>query len=70
MLLLTYKSFYNMAPPYLCELINYNKKSHVDTGFGTDHHQLNMPPIGKDCSNTFLERSITYAAPCEWNKLS
>ena len=22
MLMLTYKSYYNMAPPYLCELIN------------------------------------------------
>ena len=26
--------------------------------------------ISKDCSNTFLERSFIYAAPCEWNKLS
>ena len=32
--------------------------------------QLIMPPISKDCSNTFLERSFIYAAPCEWNKLS
>ena len=23
-----------------------------------------------DKSNTFLERSFIYAAPCEWNKLS
>ena len=29
-----------------------------------------MPPISKDCSNTFLERSFMYAALCEWNKLS
>ena len=29
-----------------------------------------MPPISKDCSNTFLERSFIFAAPCEWNKLS
>ena len=29
-----------------------------------------MPPICKDCSNTFLEGSFIYAAPCEWNKLS
>ena len=29
-----------------------------------------MPPISKDCSNTFLDRSFIYAAPCEWNKLS
>ena len=58
-----------MAPPYLCELIT-KKESHVNTRLGTDHHQLILPPISKDCSNTFLERSFIYAAPCEWNKLS
>ena len=58
-----------MAPPYLCELIN-KKESRVNTRLGTDHHQHIMRPISKDCSNTFLERSFTYAAPCEWNKLS
>ena len=31
---------------------------------------FHMPPISKDCSNTFLERSFIYAAPCKWNKLS
>ena len=67
--MLTYKSYYNMAPPYLCELIN-KKESHVNTRLGTDHHQLIMPPISKDCSNPFLERSFIYAAPREWNKLS
>ena len=67
--MLTYKSYYNMAPPYLCELIN-KKESHVNTRLGTDHHQLIMPPISKDCYNTFLERSFIYASPCEWNKLS
>ena len=51
------------------ELIN-KKESHVNTRLGTDHHQLIMPLISKDCSNTFLERSFIYAAPCEWNKLS
>ena len=30
MLMLTYKSYYNMAPPYLCELIN-KKESHENT---------------------------------------
>ena len=58
-----------MTPPYLCEL-NNKKESQVNTRLGTDHHQLIMPPISKDCSNTFLERSFIYAAPCEWNKLS
>ena len=68
--MLTYKSYYNMAPPYLSELINKQKESHVNTRLGTDHRQLIMPPISKECSNTFLERSFVYAALCEWNKLS
>ena len=34
-----HKSYYNMAPPYLCESIN-KKVSHVNTRLGTDHHQL------------------------------
>ena len=29
-------------------------------------HQL----LIKNCSNIFPERSFTYAAPCEWNKLT
>ena len=67
-LMLTYKSYYNMAPPYLCELINKKRKS-CEYSFGTDHHQLIIPPISKDCSNTFLEH-LFIAALCEWNKLS
>ena len=58
-----------MAPPYLCELMN-KKEGYVNTRLGADHHQLIMPLISKDCSNTFLERSFIYVAPCEWNKLS
>ena len=69
MLMLPYKSYYNIAPFYLCELINI-KESHVNTRLGTDHHQLIIPPISKVCSYTFLECSFIYAAPCEWNKLS
>ena len=68
-LMLTYKSYYNIAPTFLCELISMRGSS-VNTRLGADHHQLSMPPISKDCSNTFLERSFIYAAPCEWNKLS
>ena len=67
-LILTYKSYYNIAPTYLNELIS-RKKSSVNTRLGSDQHQLIIPPISKDCSNTFLERSFIYAAPCEWNKL-
>ena len=51
--MLTYKSYYDIAPSYLCELIN-NKKSHVNTLLGTDRRQLIMPPISKDCFILFL----------------
>ena len=54
---------------YLCELIS-RRESSVNMRLGADHHQLIMPPISKDCLNTFLERSFIYAAPCEWNKVS
>ena len=54
-LMLTYKSYYNIALTYLCELIS-RRESSVNTRLGADHHKLIMPPISKDCSNTFLER--------------
>ena len=53
MLMLTNKSYYNIEPSNLCELIN-KKESQVNTRLGTVHHQLFMPPISKDSSNTFL----------------
>ena len=59
---------YYHTSSYLCALIY--KKSHVNTRLGTDHHQLIMSLMSKECSNTFLERSFVYAAPYEWNKLS
>ena len=59
----------SVSSAYLCELIS-RRESSVNTRLGADHHQLSMPPISKDCSNTFLERSYIYAAPCEWNKLN
>ena len=52
-LMLTYKSYYNIVLPYVCELIS-KKESYANTRLGTDHRQLIMPPISKDCSNTFL----------------
>ena len=67
--ILTYKSYYNIAPTYLCELIS-RRKSSANTRLGSDQHQLIIPPISKVFSNTLLERSFIYAAPCEWNKLS
>ena len=63
-LMLTYKSYYNIAPTYLCELIS-RRESSVNTRLGADHHQIIMPPISKDCSNTFLERSFIYTAQIE-----
>ena len=59
----------DMVNYYLCELIN-KLKSHVNTRLGNDHHQPIMPPISKDCSNTFLGPSFTYDVPCKWKKLS
>ena len=53
--MLTYKSYYNIALTYLCELIS-RRESSVNTRLGADHHQPIMHPILKDCSNTFLER--------------
>ena len=67
--MLTYKPYYQISQIYLCDLIN-KKGIYVNTLVGTDHHQLIMPPISKNCSNIFLERSFIYAFPCEWNKLS
>ena len=39
--MLTYKSYYNIAPTYLCELI-IRRESSVNTRLGSDHHQLIM----------------------------
>ena len=51
-LMLTYKSYYNIAPTYLCELIS-RRESSVNTRLGADHHQL-MPPIVKIVQTLFL----------------
>ena len=52
-LMLTYKSYYNIARTYLCELIS-RRESSVNTRLGADHHQLIMPPISKDFSWAFI----------------
>ena len=52
--MLTYTSYYNIAPTYLCELIS-RRKSSVNTRLGANHHQLIRPPINKDCSNTLFD---------------
>ena len=30
---------------------------------------LKLPPPSRNCSDTFFDRSFTYGAPYEWNKL-
>ena len=67
-LILTHKAFYANAPPYLCSLV-VKRESVVSTRSSQDGYLLCKPPISKDCSNTFLERSFLYAAPHEWNSL-
>ena len=55
--MLTYKSHYNIAPTYLCELIS-RKESSVNTWLGADHHQLFMPPISTWEWNKLSEYNI------------
>ena len=40
-----------------------------NTRSSTDHYLLCTPPLSKDCSNTFLERSFLFSAPHEWSRL-
>ena len=67
-LILAHKSFYETAPQYLSALVT--RKDYVkNTRSSTDHYSLCTPPLSKDCSNTFLERSSFFSAPREWNRL-
>ena len=67
-LMLPYKSYYNIAPSYLCELINRKKVMGILAWeliiISLIYRQLVRIVL------TLLERSFIYAAPCEWNKLS
>ena len=65
-LILTHKTFCANAPPYLCSLV-VKRESTVSTRLSQDGYLLCKPPISRDCSNTFFERSFLYAAPHEWN---
>ena len=62
--MLTYKSYYKIAPPYLCELNNKNE-SHVNTPIIIS---LLFRKLVRIVLTLFL--NFHYAAPCEWNKLS
>ena len=67
-LILAHKSFYETAPQYLSAVVT--RKDYVkNTRSSTEHYLLCTPPLSKDCSNTFLERSFIFSAPREWNSL-
>ena len=71
LLILTFKAFIDRtAPLYLCELIEQQKSStNTHTRLANDAFLLKLPPPSRNCSDTFFERSFTYGAPYEWNKL-
>ena len=67
-LILAHKSFYETAPQYLSALVT--RKDYVkNTRSSTDHYLLCTPPLSKDWSHTFQERSFLFSAPSEWNSL-
>ena len=58
------------APLYLCELIEQQKSStNTRTRLANDAFLLKLPPPSRNCSDTLFDRSFTYGAPYEWNKL-
>ena len=71
LLILTFKAFIDRtAPMYLCELIEQQTSStNTRTRLANDAFLLKLPPPSRNCSDTFFERSFTYGAPYEWNKL-
>ena len=71
LLILTLKAFIDRtAPLYLCELIEQQKSStNTRTRLANDAFLLKLPPPSRNCSDTFFNRSFTYGAPYEWNKL-
>ena len=61
-LMLTYKSYYNIAPSYFGQLICKKRKSgEYSVGNRTDQQQIIIPRIIEDCSNTFLQCSCIYS---------
>ena len=50
-------------------LVLNNKKSSINTRLANDGFLLKLPPPSRNCSDIFFERSFTYGAPYEWNKL-
>ena len=72
LLILTFKAFIDRtAPPlYVCELIEQQKSStNTRTRVANDAFLLKLRPPSRNSSDTFFDRSFTYGAPYEWNKL-
>ena len=71
LLILTFNAFIDRtAPQYLRELIEQQKSStNTRTRLANDAFLLKLPPHSRNCSDTFCDRSFTYGAPYEWNKL-
>ena len=68
-LIFTFKAFIDRtAPLYLCELFQ-QQKSTTNTRLEGDAFLLKLPPLSRNCADTFFERSFLYRAPYEWNKL-
>ena len=66
---LTFKAFVDhSAPMYLSELVK-KKSSSTNTRSANDDLLLVIPPLSRNCSNTFIERSFNFAASTEWNRL-
>ena len=69
LLILTFKAFIDRtAPLYLCEQIEQQSSS-TNMRLANDVFLLKPPPPSRNCSDTFFERSFTYGALYEWNKL-
>jgi hypothetical protein len=65
-LLLVYKCLNSLAPSYLCELIKPYHQDHYSTR-RNQQNCLQKPPLFN--LKSYGEKSFTYAAPTEWNKL-
>ena len=68
-LVLIFKAFVDhSAPLYLSELVK-KKSSSTNTRSANDDLLLVIPPLSRNCSNTFFERSFNFEAPTELNRL-
>ena len=63
-LILTFKAYHKTAPQYICDLIiarTYNRAVRSNNSFALVVRMIKLKHYG--------ERSFSYAAPVEWNKL-